>query len=180
MACADLIVLNKVDLAGREQVARIRAWLDTRFHRYRLIEAVRGQVPLPVLLSLGRFGPDDDAGGHICTDPCCADPDHHHHDHDRQFESWSFHTDTPLSLEALRRAASRLPAGVYRAKGIVHAADVPDRRVILQVVGRRVDISLAGPWGNRRPGSRLVAIGARGSLGKASLRDIFECCGMPA
>ena len=46
MACADMIVLNKVDLVDREQVGRIEEWLDSRFHRYRLIEASHCAVPL--------------------------------------------------------------------------------------------------------------------------------------
>ena len=39
IAFADMVVLNKVDLVDEEQIARIKAWLDSRFHRYRLIEA---------------------------------------------------------------------------------------------------------------------------------------------
>jgi G3E family GTPase len=39
MACADMILLSKVDLAGRERIGKIKAWLDERFRRYRLIEA---------------------------------------------------------------------------------------------------------------------------------------------
>jgi G3E family GTPase len=35
IGCADLQVLNKIDLAGRSQVERITAWLDEHFHRYR-------------------------------------------------------------------------------------------------------------------------------------------------
>jgi G3E family GTPase len=181
MACADMILLNKVDLVDRATVARIRAWLDRRFHRYRLIETVRGDVPLPVLLALGRFDADGLANGHGCAEALCTDPHHdHHHRHDTQFESWSFETDTPLSLAALRRAAARLPASVYRAKGVVFAAEAPDRRAILQMVGGRVDIALADPWAGRPRRTRLVAIGARGSLDAAALRAAFEPCGEAA
>ena len=56
MACADMVILNKVDLVGRDQIAKIKDWLDSRFHRYRLVEA-HCDVPLPVLLSVGRFDP---------------------------------------------------------------------------------------------------------------------------
>lgn len=179
MACADMIVLNKVDLVQREDVARIRAWLDTRFHRFLLVEAVRGDVPLPVLLSLGHPDADrkDDELG--CCDGACAHPRHDHSRHDGQFESWSFTTDSPVSLDALRRAASRLPVGVYRAKGVIYTADAPDRRAILQVVGRRVDISLAEPWGDRARCTRLVAIGARGSFDEDELRAAFDGCRVP-
>ena len=59
VAFADMLILNKVDLVGREEVARVKAWLDDRFHRYRLVEASGGNVPLEILLSVGRFDPSD-------------------------------------------------------------------------------------------------------------------------
>ena len=60
MAFADMIILNKVDLVDRAQVDRIKEWLDSRFHRYRLVEASHGDVPLEILLSVGRFDPEPD------------------------------------------------------------------------------------------------------------------------
>ena len=57
VAFADMLILNKVDLVSREEIGRIRAWLDDRFHRYRLVEASGGNVPLEILLSVGRFDP---------------------------------------------------------------------------------------------------------------------------
>ena len=57
VAFADMLILNKVDLVTREEIARIKAWLDDRFHRYRLVESSGGNVPLEILLSVGRFDP---------------------------------------------------------------------------------------------------------------------------
>ena len=57
IACADMVVLNKTDLVAVDGVAGIRAWLDDRFHRYRLIEVAYGNVPLDLLLATGRFDP---------------------------------------------------------------------------------------------------------------------------
>ena len=57
VATADMVILNKTDLVGREQIERIRDWLDDRLHRYRLLEASRCDVPLEVLLGVGRFHP---------------------------------------------------------------------------------------------------------------------------
>ena len=57
VAFADMLILNKVDLVTREEIERIKAWLDDRFHRYRLVEASGGNVPLEILLSVGRFDP---------------------------------------------------------------------------------------------------------------------------
>jgi G3E family GTPase len=107
--------------------------LDSRMHRYRLIEAVRCDVPEELLLSAGRYGvPGRSAAGPVGAATT------------RALETWSYETARPFRLRALRTAAARLPAGVYRAKGIVATAGMPDRPVIVQVVGRRVDLS-AGP-----------------------------------
>ena len=57
VAFADMLILNKVDLVTREEIDQIKAWLDDRFHRYRLVEASNGNVPLEILLSVGRFDP---------------------------------------------------------------------------------------------------------------------------
>ncbi|MEI8333551.1 MAG: GTP-binding protein [Chloroflexota bacterium] len=45
---------------------------------------------------------------------------------------------------------------------------------MLQVVGRRVDISLLGPWNGREPATRIVAIGAAGSIDAEDLRRRFD------
>ncbi len=55
IAYADMLILSKADLAGGEEIARIRDWLDEHFNRYRLIEATHGDVPMEILLSAGRF-----------------------------------------------------------------------------------------------------------------------------
>jgi G3E family GTPase len=56
--------------------------------------------------------------------------------------TWSYQKEEPLALEALREALRKLPGTVYRAKGVIYTSDVPQRRAVLQVVGRRVDISV--------------------------------------
>jgi len=180
MACADMVILNKIDRVDRDQVARIKAWLDSRFHRYRLVEAVHADVPLPVLLSAGHLDP----GG---ADSRRCMPEHGHpaapgqggrHDHgpSHSFSTWSYESDRPLSLQALREAVSRFPSNVYRAKGVIYAAEAPDRRAVLQAVGRRVDISLLDAWGDRTPRTRIVAIGAPGSMEQEALQSELDLC----
>ena len=70
----------------------------------------------------------------------------------------------------------RLPGSVYRAKGIVYSADEPKRRSVLQVVGRRVDISMEDEWGDRAPRTRIVAIGAAGGVDGALLETTLTSC----
>ena len=186
VAFADMLVLNKVDLVSREEVGRIRSWLDDRFHRYRLVESIGGDVPLEILLSVGLFdaarldAPPDDHGHERhpdSGDACCGNMESgHRHDHAQAFRTWRYEEKGPHDLELLREAARRLPAGIYRCKGVVHAAEAPDRRVILQVVGRRVDLEVTGPWGVGTPRTRLIAIGTPDGAEDAALRALFDDC----
>ncbi|WP_319454429.1 MULTISPECIES: GTP-binding protein [unclassified Mycobacterium] len=167
MAFADMIILNKVDLVDRARLDQIRAWLDSRFHRYRLVEASHGDVPLEVLLSVGRFDPAQ------ADLPMHAVEDHHAHDPSNTFSSWCYESELPVSLEALREVMRQLPSDIYRAKGVIYTSDVPERRAVLQVVGKRVDISLWDAWGERTPRTQLVVIGG-GGIDTASLQVQFE------
>ena len=181
IGCADLLILNKVDLVNQEQVAKIRDWLDEHFHRYRVIEATQCEVPLEVLLAVGRFDATRVSSAHEHDHARgCKDSDLHlasdHDDHDRQFSTWSFETNRPLSLDALREAMRRLPNDIYRCKGVVYAADAPSRRAVLQVVGKRVDIRLSHEWGERQPRTRLIAIGGHDAMNDEVLRQTFDRC----
>jgi G3E family GTPase len=177
IAFSDMVLLNKVDLVDETQNAKIRAWLDEWLHRYRLIEAVRCEAPLEILLSVGRFDAArlelNSAAAHTHNE---APPSHDDHRHPSTFSTWTFETDRPLSLEALRHAASRLPANIYRAKGVVYTSDDPQRRAVLQVVGKRVDISLQDEWGERPQRTQIVTIGAFQGIDAETLRDSFEKC----
>jgi G3E family GTPase len=177
---ADMLILNKVGLAGPEQVEKVRAWLDDHFNRLRIVETDYCEVPYEILLGVGRFDParaglTSHAGEHSCIDPSCQD-DHHGHDHSKVFSTWSYETDQPLVLEALRETMRKLPGTVYRAKGVVYTTDAPQRRAVLQVVGRRVDISLQDEWGQRAPHTQIVAIGAAGGIDASLLQQIVASC----
>jgi G3E family GTPase len=92
------------------------------------------------------------------------------------FSTWSYETEQPLALEALRETLRKLPGTVYRAKGVIHSSDAPQRRAVLQVVGRRVDISIQEEWGERAPRTQIVAIGAAGGLDASLLEKTFASC----
>ncbi len=178
IACADMVVLNKTDLVDADGIAGIRAWLDDRFHRYRMIEAAHGNVPIDLLLATGRFDP---ATWEVHQDDMCRDDTHGGHRHGAEavgagFTTWTYETDEPMSLARLEKAAGELPASVYRSKGIVHSAEEPDTRAVLQVVGKRVDLALTDAWGARPPGTRIVVIGAEGAVEAGALRAVFDGC----
>src|SRR5271165_1503326 len=72
IAYSDMLILSKTDLVSREEVGRIKAWLDDRFGRYRLVEAPQGEVPMEILLSSGRFDPSQMAADHAPADQCAS------------------------------------------------------------------------------------------------------------
>jgi G3E family GTPase len=115
------------------------------------------------------------------------DHDHGHpHDHDDAphtlvFDSWSWEARGPLSLARLRRALRELPVGVWRAKGVLYLARLPERQVVVHVVGRRVELAPGAPW--REPPSErrssLVVIAERGEFDPDALHAAFERCKLP-
>ena len=167
---ADLVVLNKVDLVGPEHVEVAREWIDLHINRIRIIEATRCDVPLEILLAVGRFDP-----ANVISQ---LEGDGHHHGHGAlgsMFQTWSFESDRPFSLEALRQMVRRqLPASIYRCKGIVYAADHRDKRLTLQIVGRRTEIYELDEWGERTPRTQIVAIGS--SIDAQELNKKFGAC----
>jgi len=89
---------------------------------------------------------------------------------DRMNETSAAETAVPLTV------LTGFLGAIYRCKGIVHAVDSPDRRGVLQVVGRRVDITLEEPWGERPSRTRIVAIGMPGKVAPEERCALFEDC----
>jgi G3E family GTPase len=182
---ADLVILNKVDLAGPEGAARVKQWIEHHFSRVRLVPAINCEVPLEILLSVGRFDVERTALPHQAAEGSGHRHDHDHdhdhaggsHDHGNLFSTWSYTCKAPLSRRSLERMIKReLPETVYRCKGFVRLADDPDRCYVLQVVGRRVDLQPGRPWGEATPCNRIVAIGHHRILDPGILSKHFEAC----
>jgi len=161
---SDMVVLNKVDLVDDDQVARVHEWIDERIPRVRTYETSYADVPLEILLGVGGFAAG--ARGHPTGD-------HGHHDHG--FESWSYESDAPLSLEALRDTIKRLPGSIFRCKGIVHTTE-DSTPFVIQSVGRRSTFTQTAPDGPQDGVSRIVVIGAAGTVDADDLRRRFDDC----
>lgn len=179
IASADMMILNKVDLAGPAQVQKVRHLIDEHFNNIRIVEANYCDVPFEILLSVGRFDPARIAFGHE------GGADEHRHlpeqgqgMHAQMFDTWSYETDRPVSLQGLKETARRLPGSVYRCKGIVYTAEAPERRAVLQVVGRRADVTLTDGWNGKAPRTQIVAIGAAEQMDTAELQKRFDACAL--
>ena len=186
VAFADMLILNKVDLVTRRRSSGSRHGSTTgstatgssrhpaEMCLWRSCCRSAGSTPPD---STGAPSPDQPDHPHACDGPDCEHHAHDdRHDHSQVFKTWSYETDQPLSLEALRESASKLPASVYRCKGVVHTVEEPDRRAILQVVGKRVDIAVEEEWNGRERSTSIIAIGAHDGVDGPALREAFDRC----
>ncbi len=184
IAAADIVIVNKADLSTPQQLERIRAWIIEIAPAARILETSYGRVPLEFILSTGNYAPEKLAARTFQRAPrethvhdARQTNDHAHaHDHGAMFSAWHYASDEPLVYEALCEAFDRLPATIYRAKGILWLTDAPERRALAHMVGSRVTISIDEPWGNQPPRSELVMIGAEGGVDAQYLQTLFDRC----
>ncbi len=170
LRAADLLVLNKTDLVGTEQLAQTRAWLrDVIGPSTAIVEAAFGRVPIDVVLGVRTLAsPEREVRAH----------DHAGHDHadhhNPSFETWSWQGDAAIHGAGLVEALKQLPAGIVRAKGLLHLREDPASRYVLQVVGRRFSVQPDRPWRDESPASKLVVIGLAGSVDERWLAAKLE------
>jgi len=162
---ADIVLLNKVDLAGTERVALLRDWIRTMVPRARIIETVQADVPLDPILGVG--------GSEV--------RDHDHGPHEiARFATVTYETERPLAYRKVQAALEGLPPEVFRAKGVLYLADAPNLRFVAQMVGKRVTIDVDRPWGNEPLHTQLVVIGTPGSLSGEDLVARLDACATDA
>ena len=186
LRAADLIVLNKSDLVAEEELARTHEWLrDLAGPSTAIVQTSFGAVPVDV--ALGARPEVARPAAAAASQPHAPAPDDHaEHDHSAHghaphpdFESWSWRGAAPLSGTGLVAALKALPEGIVRAKGLLHLREDPQRRYVLQLVGRRYSIEADRPWGEATPASQLVVIGLPGSVDAAALTATVERLSAP-
>ncbi|WP_273728714.1 GTP-binding protein [Brucella gallinifaecis] len=155
---ADLIVLNKTDLVGEDQLHSVRDWLGRSATRASIIATTRSALPADIVLGFrggSRFLADEPHGD--------------------LFESVSLSTDLILDERRILDFGCEMPTGVLRAKGLLRLPDNLHRRALFEFVGRR--------WSIRKDASNmegltsnLVVIGLKGSIDVAELNRKFTSC----
>ena len=173
LAFADLVLLNKIDLAGAEDLTRIEARIRAINPYARIVHAERCGVALDTVLGQNAF----DLKRVLEIEPHFLEGDHAH-SHDDDVTSVSLSADTPLDGEAFQKWFGQLlqekGQDILRSKGILDIKGEPNRYVI-QGVHMLMEGDLMGPWpeGEARR-SRLVFIG-RG-LDGMGLEEGFAAC----
>ncbi len=86
----DMLLLNKCDLVAEEQLEALESRLRQIKTDARILRSVKGEVPLPLLLSVGLFESDRVVADSIASDPeldhSACDHDHGHCEHDHGHE----------------------------------------------------------------------------------------------
>jgi G3E family GTPase len=165
---SDLVVLNKIDLADRSQLAEVRNFVLDRLPGVRILETTYTAVPFEILIGFGPPESDADGGSNA------PDTAHHHDGHG--FTSWVYRRAGSFDIEALKSAITRLPRSVYRIKGFVRASDEPDHRHLLQAVGMRGDVQPYDEWGDRSPRTELVVIANAECDERSSVERLLDEC----
>lgn len=165
IACADLVLLSKADLAGEDGLAKARAVIEA--------EAPR---PLPmVALTEGVIDPRVVLGLHAAAeDSLDQRPSHHdgHDDHDHDdFDTIIVDLPEQADPEVLVAKVKALAEShqILRVKGHVAVEGKP-LRLLIQAVGARVRHQFDRPWGAQPRLSRLVVIAEHDHIDAEAIR----------
>ena len=165
IACADIVLLTKADLAGTDGLEAARAAISAEMpRRVPMLPITDGAVDARVILGLEAAAEDDLA----------SRPSHHdgeaEHEHD-DFASIVIELPEISDLDGLVASVQRLAReqNVLRAKGYIAVAGKP-MRLLLQAVGERVRHQFDSAWGARPRRSRLVLIGEQEDIDEVAIR----------
>ncbi|TBN42464.1 cobalamin biosynthesis protein CobW [Paracoccus subflavus] len=165
IACADIVLLTKADLAGPAGLDAARAAIAAVApRRMPVLPVTDGAIDPRVILGLGAAAEDDLA----------ARPSHHDgaddHEHD-DFDSIVIDLPEIADPEALAETLRGLARDrdILRVKGHVAVAGRP-MRLLVQAVGERVRHQFDRPWGGAPRRGRLVLIAEHDRIDPAAIR----------
>jgi G3E family GTPase len=157
LAAADLVVVNRADLATPAQLAGLGSWLDEVAPGTDRVLTEHGRVPPEAVIGAGGGAPA------LSTEALPV--------HDR----WIWNPGRPVDRGELEAVLDALPSSVVRVKGIVALTDEPTRRTVVQRVGRWRTMTPGRPWEvGEAPRSSLVVLGLPGSVDPQNLGRMFD------
>ena len=177
----DILMLNKCDLVEEERLQTVEQQLREVKNDARILRSTQGDVPLPLLLSVGLFESDKVSTQDEHHDHSHHDHSHHDHGHAHShsdhlavdgFTSLSFQSDGPFALRRFQNFLdNQLPAEVFRAKGILWFNE-SERRHVFHLAGKRFSIDDTDWTGERK--NQLVLIGR--DIDHDTLRQQLQAC----
>lgn len=151
----DMVILNKIDLATREKITELEAFIRDLKPSFRILESEYSTVPLPLILDIGLTQLDN-YKGQISEFRRNKSAFNNHLENDG-FNFVSFHSDRPFASDKFEHfLTEELPNNVFRAKGILWFQESPSRH-IFQLSGPRYDLQV-DDWKSQAK-NELVFIG---------------------
>ncbi len=188
----DILLLNKTDLVSADRLQEVETQLATVKKDARLLHCIKGEVPLPLLLSVGLFESDRvvEEQNNIHSHKHDHDHGHKHHDHKSHdhsnlnetnkadiegYTSLSYSSVKPLGLRKFQNFLdNQLPAEVFRAKGILWFNE-SERRHVFHLAGKRFSIDDTDWKGERS--NQIVLIGR--NINHKKLLQQLQACEAP-
>lgn len=165
IACADLVLLSKADLAGAAGVAAAMAVIAAEAPRpLPMLPLTEGVIDARVVLGIGAAAEDGLAERPSHHD---GEEDHDHEDFDTIVVELPEVADPQVLAD--RVAALAAAQKILRVKGHVAVTGKP-LRLLVQAVGPRVRHQFDRPWGAQPRLGRLVVIAEKGDLDPAAVR----------
>lgn len=174
---SDIVILNKIDLVDKETLQEAHKWVNGIIDKARVIEAVRCDIPLKTLIGNDSYNPQtafDTSGPGVHAHDVEVFHEHEHNDHSLVFATWSWETEAEVDLTAMRSALDNLPKSIFRAKGILNVREIPDKQIVLQLVGKRVNLTEGDDWDDKPRKTSIVVIGDIDAVDKSILTQEFE------
>ncbi len=169
---ADLLVLNKIDLVSERELNGVESWLQKTWPQQRRISARQSWLPASVVFDTAyetaSINPHDPASVHSCHEP----DTHAAAPHTSLFNSFQIDLPHPADSRQLLHVLTGNKAGLVRAKGFVLDLDGGIR--LVQVVGRRGEISAAPSSAASKTGLGIVCIGLAGQDSEQYLREACQ------
>ena len=170
---ADRILLTKTDLCSSEEANQIEARLRQMNARAPIRRVNMGDCPVEEVLNITGFNMNDV----LDVDPAFFNDDHYHHHHNDDIHSFIYETDRPFDPMKLERYIASLTSvygqDMLRYKGVLYLQGT-DRRVVFQGVHMLAVSDVLGPWGDRKPSSKIVFIGR--NLPEEAIRRGLTTC----
>lgn len=165
IACADIVLLTKADLAGADGLKAAKLAIEAEMPRQvPMLPVVDGAIDARVILGLEAAAEDDLAARPSHHD---GEDDHEHNDFNSVVIDLPEIADVDALLAAIKALARE--QNVLRVKGYIAVEGKP-MRLLVQSVGERVRHQFDRPWDTRPRRSKLVVIGEHGDIDEAAIR----------
>ena len=171
IACADIVLLTKADLAGEEGLIAARAIIQAeaaeKGRRLPILTMTEGVIDPRIILGLNAAAEDD-----VASRPSHHDgEDGHEHDDFNSITITLPETLDPATLTAALQTLAR-DHNILRVKGYVAVTGKP-MRLLVQAVGARVRTQYDRPWGATPRTSHLVVIAEQADIDEAAIRAVL-------